>query len=153
MTIVQETLIQADVHLLWRAWTESARITEWFAPAAEIEPKAGGKFELYFNPANRESMCTAGCTLLQYDEPHILVFEWKGPDPFAETMNQGNLTTVKVSFRPEQDGGTRITLEHTGWKDTEASLQAREWHVDAWRGMLASLKSNMESGEGILCCQ
>lgn len=49
------------------------------------------------------------------------------------------MTAVKVSFRPEMDGGTRITLEHTGWKDTVASLQAREWHVDAWRGMLASL--------------
>jgi uncharacterized protein YndB with AHSA1/START domain len=132
MTIIQETIIQADVQLLWRAWTESARITEWFAPAAEIEPKTGGKFELYFNPTNRESMCTAGCTLLQYDEPRIL---------------------VKVSFRPEMDGGTRITLEHTGWMDTVASLQAREWHVDAWKGMLASLKSSIESGEGILCCQ
>ncbi|WP_353049507.1 hypothetical protein [Paenibacillus sp. ISL-20] len=60
---------------------------------------------------------------------------------------------VKVSFGPEQDGCTRITLEHTGWKDTEASLQAREWHVDAWKGMLTSLKSGIESGEGILCCQ
>lgn len=48
---------------------------------------------------------------------------------------------------------TRITLEHTGWKDSEASLQAREWHVDAWRGMLASLKTSVESGEGILCCE
>lgn len=77
MTIIQETVIQADVQLLWRAWTESARITEWFAPAAEIEPRAGGKFELYFNPADRESMCTAGCTILQYDEPRVLVLSGK----------------------------------------------------------------------------
>lgn len=114
MNIIQETVIEADTQLLWRAWTESARITKWFAPAAEIEPRVGGKFELYFNPGNRESMCTAGCTILQYDEPHTLMFEWKGPDPFADTMNQGELTTVKVSFRPEPDGGTRITCASCG---------------------------------------
>lgn len=152
MTVIQETWIEADPPLLWRAWTESARITQWFAPAAEIEPRAGGKFELYFNPAHRESMCTAGCTILLYDEPSTLAFEWKGPDPFAKIMNEGELTAVKVSFIPDRSG-TRITLEHTGWKDSGEWLQAREWHVQAWEGMLASLKSSIESGEGVLCCE
>ncbi|WP_422658027.1 hypothetical protein ACK8P5_20120 [Paenibacillus sp. EC2-1] len=46
-----------------------------------------------------------------------------------------------------------ITLLHTGWKDSDDWLRAREWHVQAWEQMLGSLKSNIESGEGMLCCE
>ncbi|ETT39265.1 hypothetical protein ABER99_18075 [Paenibacillus glucanolyticus] len=44
-------------------------------------------------------------------------------------------------------------MEHTGWKDSQEWLKAREWDVNAWEDMLASLKSNFESGDGILCCE
>ncbi|MEK3733864.1 MULTISPECIES: SRPBCC family protein [Paenibacillus] len=153
MVITQETHIQADISLVWRAWTEADRIKEWFAPAAVIEPWQGGRFELYFNPANPSSMSTSGCTILKAEEPHLLIFEWKGPDPFAETMNHsGQLTSVEVGLEPQQDG-TRVTLRHDGWKDSADWLAARKWHVEAWKDMLTSLKSRMESGEGILCCQ
>ncbi|MFF3921397.1 SRPBCC family protein [Paenibacillus lactis] len=153
MIITQETLIQADAALVWGAWTESARITEWYAPAADIEAREGGKFELYFNPADKSSMSTTGCTILKYQEPHALAFEWKGPDPFADTMNRGDeLTWVEVILAPEPEG-TRVTLTHHGWKDSADWQSARSWHVKAWEDMLASLKSRMESGQGVLCCQ
>lgn len=153
MVITQETHIKADLLLVWRAWTDAERITEWFAPSAVIEPRHGGKFELYFNPAEPSSMSTSGCVILKIEEPHLLTFEWKGPDPFADTMNRsGQLTSVEVVLEPEPDG-TRVILRHDGWKDSADWLAARKWHVQAWKDMLASLKSRMESGEGVLCCQ
>lgn len=152
MTIIMETLIQAERALVWRAWTESARITEWFAPAADIEPWQGGKFELFFNPADPGTMSTTGCTILVFDEPNRLVFQWKGPDPFADTMNSGELTWVEVLFS-RQPEGTRVFLQHHGWKDSANWLAAKDWHVKAWEDVLGSLKSRMESGQGILCCQ
>jgi uncharacterized protein YndB with AHSA1/START domain len=151
--IRKETFINADITLVWKAWTESDRIIKWFAPAADIEPRENGKFELYFSPENKETMSTKGCKILNYREPTLLEFEWKGPDPFVEIMNEeSDLTTVAVEFEPYNEE-TKVILIHKGWKDTEEYSQAREWHVQAWEQMLKSLKSNMESGEGILCCQ
>lgn len=152
MDIIQQVAIAADVSLVWRAWTEPDRITEWFAPAAVIEPKIGGKFELYFNPENRDSMSTKGCTILHIDKPKSLVFEWKGPDPFADIINRGELTFVEVSFEPGEEG-TIVTLTHKGWKASPDWNRAREWHAAAWTDMLASLKSSLESGQGLLCCE
>ncbi|BFH68521.1 hypothetical protein J27TS7_51720 [Paenibacillus dendritiformis] len=152
MTITEEIRIEAEPELVWAAWTQSARITQWFAPAADIEPRAGGKFELYFNPASKESMSTIGCKIVRYDEPRSFTFQWKGPDPFADTMNrQELLTLVKVTLEPAKRG-TAVRLEHSGWMDTEAGKQVRQWHVQAWRQMLASLKAMLESGEGAGCC-
>jgi len=153
MTITTERFIQSDIEWVWRAWTESERIVEWFAPSAEIEPWVNGKFELYFNPGNRDTMSTRGCKISRFEQPSSLTFEWKGPDPFAEAMNQdGELTSVDVELEPA-DGGTVIRLRHSGWKETQEALLAKQWHVQAWEQMLDSLKNSIESGKGILCCQ
>ena len=152
MSLAKQIYIQAAPELVWLAWTSSERITEWFAPMAVIEAREGGKFELYFNPSNRKSMSTQGCTILAYEPVRFLSFQWKGPDPFAEIMNQeGQLTWVEVTLTPHNDG-TRIELQHKGWSDAIDVKQAREWHEQAWEGMLSSLKSKIEAGEGNLCC-
>ncbi|NMO96102.1 SRPBCC family protein [Paenibacillus lemnae] len=153
MDITQEIWIHADLELVWKAWTKEDRITEWFAPAARIEPRSGGAFELFFNPADPTVMSTKGCIILSYEAPHKLVFQWKGPDPFATIMNRTeSLTLVQVSLNPT-DSGTHVVLVHTGWGITEEWVQARQWHVQAWEQMLDSLKSSIESGSGKLCCQ
>lgn len=153
MDIKQSITIQSDKKWIWRAWTEADRITKWFAPAAEIEAEVNGKFELYFDPANKEAMSTKGCKILKFEPGKFLAFQWKGPDPFAETMNtRENLTVVEITLH-SQDNGTQITLLHTGWGESDDWLQAREWHIQAWEQMLQSLKSNIESGKGMLCCE
>lgn len=152
MTITEEIWIEAEPERAWNAWTQSDRVTLWFAPAADIEPKSGGKFELFFNPDRKDSMSTFGCKIIRYDEPRSFTFQWKGPDTFADTMNQQErLTLVKVTLEPA-NRGTAVRLEHSGWMDTEAWNQARQWHVEAWRQMLARLKAMLESGEGARCC-
>lgn len=98
-------------------------------------------------------MSTIGCAIVQYEEHKSFTFQWKGPDPFADIMNDcDNLTLVQIKVEPVQDG-TLVTLLHTGWKQSDEWNQAFEWHVQAWRQMLESLKSKLESGEGALCCQ
>ncbi|NBI27448.1 SRPBCC family protein [Chengkuizengella marina] len=152
MTVHTETFINSSIELIWRAWTESDRITKWFAPAAEIQLKNYGKYELYFDPTNKNSMSTIGCKLLDYEEPSFLEFQWKGPDEFNDVMNdEKELTIVKISLLPYENG-TKLILEHTGWGTTDGWIKAKNWHIKAWEQALSSLKSNMESGEGILSC-
>lgn len=59
---------------------------------------------------------------------------------------------VDVELEPASNG-TIVTLKHAGWQDSEEWLAAKEWHIQAWEQMLASLKSNMESDNGVLCCK
>ena len=150
--ITAQIKIQVEPALVWKAWTDADRIVEWFAPLAKIEPWEGGRFELYFNPADKSSMSTAGCVFTAYNEPSHFSFQWKGPDPFASVMNdQQALMIVEVQLQAE-DEGTSLTLVHTGWQDSESWHRAREWHIQAWDQMLNSLKSGLESGKGQLCC-
>jgi len=145
-------VVAAEQNLVWLAWTQSDRITKWFAPVANIAARPGGAFEIFFNPADRVYDCTVGCTFTVVEPISRLSFTWKAPKHLAALMNQeGSLTTVAVTFEPVE-GGTKVTVEHTGWGEGDAWAGARQWHVMAWSQVLASLKQALESGEGDLCC-
>lgn len=144
-----EISIRAPVEQIWSAWTSSKLITSWFAPKASIDPRPGGYFELYFDPANLDHECTKGCVFTTVEPKKRLGFTWKGPDQFARLMNDpSKLTSVLVIFHDE-DGTTRIVLEHTGWGEGEEWAEARSWHERAWKEALGSLKSELEHHAGI----
>lgn len=147
-----QVLVKAPREVVWWAWTRAERITQWFAPAATIDPRPGGAFELFFNPADRSRDCTAGCTFTAVEPMTRLAFTWKGPDLFAAVMNHPDrLTAVTVTMEPVE-GGTRVTVVHAGWGEGDGWAEARRWHAAAWRQVLDSLKGALESGRGDLCC-
>jgi uncharacterized protein YndB with AHSA1/START domain len=151
-TIIKEIVINAQQELVWHAWTVSDTVSKWFAPKTVVEPKIGGAFELYFEPGNTEGMNTKGCKIKNIVSEKELTFTWKGPDQFARIMNDNDLTVVNVTLE-DQDKQTKVTVEHSGWKDGEAWAEAIKWHEMAWQGALSSLKFALENGEGELCCQ
>ena len=148
-----EISIEAPFDLVWRAWTEPDRITSWFAPEANVEAKPGGAFELFFGPADYSQECTRGCVFTAVEPMRRLGFTWKGPSQFADLMNDIEpLTSVYVTFH-EGNGVTRVVVVHNGWGDGEEWTEAREWHRRAWKGVLVSLRSTLESREGKPCCK
>ncbi|MCE5172240.1 SRPBCC domain-containing protein [Paenibacillus profundus] len=74
------------------------------------------------------------------------------PDRFNCLAIKPKKEMVDVELEPASNG-TIVTLKHAGWQDSEEWLAAKEWHIQAWEQMLASLKSNMESDNGVLCCK
>jgi hypothetical protein len=42
-------------------FTKAALLTEWLTSAAEILPEVGGRFELFWEPGDRENNSTIGC--------------------------------------------------------------------------------------------
>ncbi|WP_207308605.1 SRPBCC family protein [Bacillus timonensis] len=153
-TIINKVTINAPLHLVWYAWTISERVSEWFAPEAFIEAIEGGAYELYFIPGNTNEMNTKECKIIKLVEEKELRFTWKGPDQFDSIMNSENeLTTVNVSFEQVDTETTKVIVEHSGFKEDNIWKEAFEWHQMAWSGVLSSLKSALEKGEGSLCCQ
>ncbi|WP_010095578.1 SRPBCC family protein [Ornithinibacillus scapharcae] len=152
--ISKEVVINAPLSLVWYAWTISERVSEWFAPETVVEAKEGGAYELYFIPGNKTGMNTKGCKITKLIPEKELHFTWKGPDQFETLMNNNDeLTTVKVSLVSINENSTKVVVEHSGFKGAEEWDEAIKWHQMAWSGVLDSLKSALEKGEGNLCCQ
>ncbi|KIL35110.1 ATPase [Cohnella kolymensis] len=152
-TLHKEIVVSESKELIWYAWTISERVSQWFAPAANIDPRVGGAFELFFIPGNKEQMNTKGCKITSLSPMEQLSFTWKGPDDFAGLMNSSDsLTEVQVRFTQAGDKTTNVTIEHTGWGTGEQWDKAFQWHEMAWTQVLNSLKTALESGEGELCC-
>ena len=153
LTINKSILINAPIDLVWHAWTIPSRVSQWFAPKSVVEPRINGPYELYFNPTEPNTMNTKGCKITKISTEKELEFSWKGPDHLASIMNNDNeLTTVNVSFKKTGDS-TELTVTHTGWKTDTQWKDAIDWHQMAWDGVLSSLKSNIEKGQGELCCK
>lgn len=147
-----EVNIISSKEQLWSAWTSSERAAKWFSPIANIEPKVGGSFELFFDPSDMNHMTTKGCKFLELIPLEELSFNWKGPDDFAEVMNKEPLTIINVSFI-EDDTSVRVKLSHSGWKTSQEWDAARAWHEIAWKQVLNSLKDYLESNQGSICCK
>jgi uncharacterized protein YndB with AHSA1/START domain len=147
-----EVTIAAPLDWVWWAWTRPERITAWFAAEANIEARPGGSFELFFDPKDHDHQCTKGCNFTLVDPMKRLGFTWKGPDEFANVMNDpASLTSATVTLE-EENGKTRVVVEHGGWGKGEEWEKARSWHEMAWGQVLGSLKSALESGKAELCC-
>ncbi len=142
-TLRFEIQVDAPIEKVWHAWTDEDTITRWFPPEANIEPYLGGSYELFFDPRDHDRMSTKGCVITEFEPMDSLGFGWKGPDQFADLMNDPDcLTHVKVAFR-EDKGGTQIALTHGGWGEGDEWFEAREWHRRAWEGVLNQLGSFM----------
>ena len=142
-SLVFEVKVVAPLGDVWEAWLDTDTIMKWFAPEAHIDPLLEGAYELFFDPKDHDHMSTKGCTITQLKPKELLGFSWKGPDQYAELMNEPTPSThVKVEFR-ERNGVTKLSLEHMGWGECEQWSEARKWHRRAWEGVLAQLKSFM----------
>jgi len=142
------TTLKCSPEKAFEMFTVNEHLERWLTEAAYVEPKVGGKYELFWNPEDRENDSTIGCKILALRPNRLLSFEWKGPKQFKHFMNEIRpLTNVVVSFIPCADG-TEVHLLHTGWRDTPEWEEAREWFDKTWRMALTELDKYVTGREG-----
>ena len=128
-------------------FTANKHLKKWLTNAADVEPRIGGKYELFWNPQSRVNDSTIGCKILAITPNKLLCFEWKGPKQFKHFMNEVRpLTNVAVFFIPIKEG-TEIHLLHTGWRDSAEWEKAREWFDKAWMMSLSELQNYARNSE------
>lgn len=121
-------------------FTKVDLLTAWLTTAAEVEPKVGGKYELFWQPDDRENNSTIGCRITAMAADQFLAFQWRSPKQFKAFANGADpLTHVVVVFVPE-GAKTRIHLVHTGWRSTADWEEARIWQERAWSGAITELE-------------
>jgi uncharacterized protein YndB with AHSA1/START domain len=74
-----------------------------------------------------------------------IVLNWGAADG---TPDQGGSydTTVTMMFEPLEDGRTLVTIEESGWRDSDAAMKAAFGNCEGWTGMLCALKVYIEHG-------
>lgn len=131
--IVLEKTISISLDEAWLLWAEADKLTTWLTVKANIKPEVGGSYELFWDPEHPEQNSTIGCKILELNPKQSLVFQWKGPVPFADVMNVDPLPTwVRVTLISKSHTQTTIRLEHFGWKSGIKWSEAKKWQESAW---------------------
>lgn len=135
-TLKFERNIQASPDQVYRAFTNSSALREWFCDLATTSPHPGG--HLYFK-WNSGYYTNGKFTELVPDR--TVAFTWKGEGDPGETQ-------VKVSLA-EEDPGTRVHIKHSGpssdqeWEETIKAIQ------EGWKESLDNLVSVLETGQDL----
>lgn len=124
-------LLPVDAQTAFDAWTDATRMVEWLSHWAEMTVDVGAGFQIGWE--GYEGIWQG--QYLEIQRPRLLKFTWLPP---AEVFPAGAYETiVTLTFEPADQGGTRMTLEHTGFRagpELDAQLQA-------WRGYLFALRA------------
>jgi uncharacterized protein YndB with AHSA1/START domain len=131
---------------VWYLWADPERVVTWLAARANIEPRAGGAYELFWedDPAHNS---TLGCQLTAFEPYHHLTFTWRGSEEWEMLMPAGS---TQVDVRLSGDASTStLYLTHTGWGEGEDWAAAKQWQTEAWKNALGGLKALIEMAHSI----
>jgi uncharacterized protein YndB with AHSA1/START domain len=114
--------------LVWRAWTERARLMQWFGPkgftmpAAKLDFRPGGMFHYCLQaPDGTEMWGKFVYREIVPPERIVLVNSFSDEDggitrhPLSATWPRETLSTTRFI---EQDGGTTLAIEWSAWNAT-----------------------------------
>jgi len=143
-----EIELNCNVSQAFDFFTVNEKLESWLPEKAEIEPKVGGKYELFWDSQNREINSTIGCKITSIEKDKFISFEWKGPETFQSFMNFCDpLTHVVVVFSSSSDDPkkTKIYFFHSGWRDDPGWREARDYFEKAWSGALTNLREKLST--------
>ena len=141
--VVKTAFLNVSVEEAFNYFTTDELLEKWLTVQADVDPKLGGGYELYWRPETPEDYSTIGCKILSIDAPYYLMFNWKGPVQFKNFMNNADpLTTVAVFFI-EMENRTKVTLIHSGWRTESNWEEARLYFDNAWSGAFKLLEKTV----------
>jgi len=137
--------VPATLDQVWDAWTTREGIVGFFAPDARIDPRAGGAFQIHFDPgAPPGSKGADDMRYMALQPKQMLSFDWNAPPSLPEARAQR--TFVVLRFEPLGEKLTRVTLHHTGWGVGGQWDKAYAYCDHAWGNVLGNLKKRFELG-------
>lgn len=143
--IVQSSRLHCSPQRAFEMFTNNSHLQSWLTNIADVEPVAGGKYELFWDPSDRENNSTLGCKVTAIEPATFISFEWKGPPQFRYFMNTADpLTQVTVFFTPCDEVLTPCTdvyLIHSGWGSSGDWEEARQYFQRAWEMAFDQLQS------------
>jgi uncharacterized protein YndB with AHSA1/START domain len=129
--VEQSVRVTARAETVWRCVTEGPLLSRWLEAEVTLEARMGGAVSVHFA---RYATRVVG-EVRALEPGRRVAFTWgvaEGPD--AASVPPGS-TEVSISLAPAPDGGTLVTLRHSGFPD---EVQ-RDHHVEGWQAYLGGL--------------
>lgn len=141
-----EIIVEAPIGDVWAAWTTPEGIRSFLAPAANIDLRPAGRYEILFSPENPPGLRgTEGCTVLAVDPERMLSFTWNSPPSLPEIRPQ--LTHVTLRFEPIGKTRTKLVFHQDGWGEGSQWDQSHGYFTRAWKEVvLPGLQESFASG-------
>jgi uncharacterized protein YndB with AHSA1/START domain len=137
--------VAAPPAAVWEAWSTEAGLRTFFAPAARIELRTFGRFDIHFDPdAAAGNKGAEGNLVLAVEPGRMLTTTWDAPPEFPSIRSQR--TFLQVSLAPNADGTTRVTLTQTGFGTSPEWLKVHRYFLGAWSLVAAALQQRFETG-------
>ena len=123
-----ERVVSAPPERVWEAWTTAEGLASWWwshwpDTTYAVDLRIGGAY-LIENPTHGVGVTGE---FVSIDEPRSLEMTWV----WLDDGDRGDVERVAVTFTPEGDTSTRVTVVHTGpWTTPEpAENYALGWNV------------------------
>jgi uncharacterized protein YndB with AHSA1/START domain len=131
--LVVRRTIRAKPAVVFAAWTEAARIRQWWGPGpvtcpeAEVDLRVGGRYRIANKMPNGTIQWIVG-RFEAVEPPRRLVYSWG--------MGEDSPSPERVTVRFEPRGeDTEVIIHHENLVDPAA----REMHLQGWEGCLDGL--------------
>jgi len=72
--LIREEL-DCNVNIAFKLFTINDLLERWLTEKAEVEPKIGGKYELYWEPENRKNNVPIGCKITGIEKNKFISFD------------------------------------------------------------------------------
>src|SRR5215471_12827863 len=145
-SVRKQSVVSASPSVVWENWTTPAGITSFFAPKANIEPRIGGLYELFFElKSPRGFQGTEGCRVLRFDPPNGLSFEFLAPPQFPNVRRIR--TRVDLLFDDVLKGGlVKVDLSHSGFVEGEEWDECYDFFSWSWDLVLSRFQYKFSGG-------
>lgn len=130
---VVEKFLSSPPEQLYRAWTE--QFDQWFAQEGTLLNWCEVGIPFFFATEFDGGRHPHHGRFLRLDPNSLLELTWVTGSPGTK----GAETTVSVKFSAA-DGGTNVTLSHTGFSDVDSM----NGHKDAWPQVLDHLQNYLD---------
>jgi uncharacterized protein YndB with AHSA1/START domain len=135
-SLIKEIEIDTDPASAWSDWASADGLLAWWrAPAANIELRIGGPFEIFFSldvePGLRGS---EGCRYLSYVPGESISFTWNAPPHLP--LRASN-TWVVITFAATERATTAVRFVHTGFLEGSDWDDYMAYFHEAWDYVLA----------------
>lgn len=129
--IVVERVMPYPAEALWLALTDPALIERWLM-RNDFQPVVGHRFDFHAQPVPGWSGVTH-CEVLAVEPPYRLAYTWGDG-----SESDSGLRTVVTWTLSAEDGGTRVRMEHSGFRpEDEAGYRGMG---SGWPGILEGLE-------------
>ena len=135
-TLSISQLVKTTPENAYRAFTNASDLRNWLCNVATVVPRPGGRFYLWWESGYYTVGEFTGAV-----PGEKVSFTWFGRGEPAPTL-------VEVTFT-SQDGGTLVSLDHTGVGSGDLWSPVIEEMERGWKNALENLASVCETGEDI----